>query len=73
MPPMDIAKLQEGHAGTLGDTLGIRSVEAAKDRVFVAMHVGWGVGFWSGVRRVTWGLLGGHDAGASPIDRPSAR
>ena len=40
---------------------------------FVAMHVGWGVGFWSGVRRVTWGLLGGHDAGASPIDRPSAR
>jgi 1,4-dihydroxy-2-naphthoyl-CoA hydrolase len=33
MPPMDIAKLQEAHAGTLADTLGIRFVEATKDRV----------------------------------------
>ena len=33
MPPMDIAKLQEAHAGTLADALGIRFVEAAKDRV----------------------------------------
>lgn len=24
---------------------------------FVAMHVGWGVGFWSGVRKVTWEQL----------------
>ena len=33
MPPMDIAKLQEAHAGTLADTLGIRFVEATKDRL----------------------------------------
>jgi 1,4-dihydroxy-2-naphthoyl-CoA hydrolase len=33
MPPMDIAKLQEAHAGTLAETLGIRFVEATKDRV----------------------------------------
>jgi glycosyltransferase involved in cell wall biosynthesis len=24
---------------------------------FVAMHVGWGVGFWSGLRKVTWEQL----------------
>jgi 1,4-dihydroxy-2-naphthoyl-CoA hydrolase len=33
MPPMDIAKLQDAHAGTLAETLGIRFVEATKDRL----------------------------------------
>jgi succinoglycan biosynthesis protein ExoA len=27
---------------------------------FVAMHVGWGVGFWEGVRRVSWEQLKGR-------------
>jgi uncharacterized protein (TIGR00369 family) len=30
---MDIAKLQDAHAGTFADTLGIRFVEATKDRL----------------------------------------
>jgi uncharacterized protein (TIGR00369 family) len=33
MAVMDTARLQETHAGTLGETLGIRFVEATKDRV----------------------------------------
>ena len=33
MPPVDAVKLTEVHAGTLADTLGIRFVEATKDRV----------------------------------------
>lgn len=38
MPPMmDMAKLQDAHAGTLADTLGIRFVEATKDRVLAEL------------------------------------
>jgi 1,4-dihydroxy-2-naphthoyl-CoA hydrolase len=37
MPPMDIAKLQDAHAGTLADTLGIRFLEATKDRVLAEL------------------------------------
>jgi uncharacterized protein (TIGR00369 family) len=37
MPPMDIAKLQDAHAGTLSETLGIRFVEATKDRVLAEL------------------------------------
>jgi 1,4-dihydroxy-2-naphthoyl-CoA hydrolase len=33
MPAMDTAKLQDAHAGTLAETLGIRFVETTKDRV----------------------------------------
>ena len=33
MPRMDSEKLQAAHAGTLAETLGIRFVEATKDRV----------------------------------------
>ena len=33
MPRMDSEKLQTAHAGTLAETLGIRFVEATKDRV----------------------------------------
>jgi len=37
MPPMDTAKLQDAHAGTLAETLGIRFVEATKDRVLAEL------------------------------------
>jgi uncharacterized protein (TIGR00369 family) len=37
MPAMDIAKLQDAHAGTLSETLGIRFVEATKDRVLAEL------------------------------------
>lgn len=37
MPPMDMAKLQAAHAGTLAETLGIRFVEATKDRVLAEL------------------------------------
>jgi 1,4-dihydroxy-2-naphthoyl-CoA hydrolase len=37
MPAMDIAKLQNAHAGTLSETLGIRFVEATKDRVLAEL------------------------------------
>ena len=38
MAVMDTAKLQETHAGTLGETLGIRFVEATKDRVVAELR-----------------------------------
>ena len=37
MPAMDIAKLKDAHAGTLSETLGIRFVEATKDRVLAEL------------------------------------
>ena len=38
MPPMDdTARLQAAHAGTLAETLGIRFVEASKDRVLAEL------------------------------------
>jgi uncharacterized protein (TIGR00369 family) len=37
MPAMDTAKLQDAHAGTLAETLGIRFVEATKDRVIAEL------------------------------------
>jgi 1,4-dihydroxy-2-naphthoyl-CoA hydrolase len=37
MPPMDMAKLQAAHAGTFAETLGIRFVEATKDRVLAEL------------------------------------
>lgn len=37
MPPMDIAKLQDVHAGTLAEMLGIRFVEVTKDRVLAEL------------------------------------
>jgi 1,4-dihydroxy-2-naphthoyl-CoA hydrolase len=37
MPPMDKAKLQDAHTGTLAETLGIRFVEATKDRVLAEL------------------------------------
>jgi 1,4-dihydroxy-2-naphthoyl-CoA hydrolase len=37
MPPMDMAKLQAAHAGTLAETLGVRFVEATKDRVLAEL------------------------------------
>jgi 1,4-dihydroxy-2-naphthoyl-CoA hydrolase len=37
MPAMDMAKLQDAHAGTLAETLGIRFVEATKDRVLAEL------------------------------------
>jgi 1,4-dihydroxy-2-naphthoyl-CoA hydrolase len=40
MPPMDMAKLQAAHAGTLAETLGIRFVEATKDRVLAELMHG---------------------------------
>jgi 1,4-dihydroxy-2-naphthoyl-CoA hydrolase len=37
MPRMDIDKLQAAHAGTLAETLGIRFVEATKERVIAEL------------------------------------
>ena len=37
MPAMDTTKLQDAHAETLADTLGIRFVEATKDRVLAEL------------------------------------
>lgn len=37
MPAMDTSKLQDAHAGTLAATLGIRFVEATKDRVLAEL------------------------------------
>jgi 1,4-dihydroxy-2-naphthoyl-CoA hydrolase len=34
---MDMAKLQDAHAGTFAETLGIRFVEATKDRVLAEL------------------------------------
>ena len=37
MPPMNTTELQSAHAATLAETLGIRFVEASKDRVLAEL------------------------------------
>ena len=37
MPPMNTTELQSAHAATLAETLGIRFIEASKDRVLAEL------------------------------------